>query len=955
MPSVMLPHPPLSLGPVTGTTLARRLLAGFVVVILPLVSLSLTSGSAQADSGDGTALGWGYNADGATVIPASLSGKDVIDISSMDGHSVALTSDGRVTAWGTNLAGQTDVPVSLADQTVTAVGAGCGHTLALTSDGHVTAWGSNDAGQTSVPASLDDKTVTAVSAGCAHNLALTSDGHITAWGGNGDGQATVPPSLVDKTVTDVDAGFGHSMAVTSDGGLTAWGGNGSGQTAVPASLTGKTVTSVAAGLLHSVALTSDGQVTAWGDNSLNQTRVPFLNGRTVIEIEASVWHSLALTSDGNVLAWGHNGQCQLCVPGLPPGTGYTAISVGHLHSVGVRAPLPLDFTTGTTATITGKPQVGQTLTADAGDVAPAPTSYTYHWYADGSLIPGASGPTYVLTAAEQGDRITVEVSAVKHGYNTSTDTSAPTERVVGVTVVGTTTVGRTLTGDSSAVTPDPPATLAKQWLRDGAPIPAADSGSYVLTNADAGSIITFRVTATEADVTDAAVTSAAVGPVSGGVIMLPAPTITGNPVVDGTLSAALPASLLDPADADVTWQWFRGETRVGTGSVYTPNADDVAAVLTVRVTATKDYFHHVSRSADSAQVAQATFGTAPIATIAGTVKVGQVLTAGTGTIAPDPDDLAYQWYADASPVTDATDATFTLTSAQKHRAITLAVTATRAGYQDASDLSAPTPNVATDLAPDLQLDASDRSLRRGQATTLTWASAEADAVTASGAWAGTRATSGSMSVSPTELGTVSYVLEARNDNGTTTSQVTLEVTRPAKALVVTAPSGLHLTGAGILIGTRGLEPREPYTVRIGGIRVATGNTGSTGLLTRRVTVPSRTSDGIATVTVTGSASDRTGGTRTRVVTNKALGIRVAKQYVRMHHRQWVMVSGLARHEMVTVRFRGRRVSSSQSRADALGHYRVGFRVGRHSGTHAITATGQFAGRTATTTFWVRRR
>ncbi len=949
MPTISLPHASLYATSTRDTTALRRLTSGLVVVLLAVGGATLAVPSAQADSGDGTALGWGSS----PAVPGSLAGKDVIAISSQDGHNVALTSDGLVTAWGANDWGQTDVPASLTN--VIAVGAGCSHTLALTSDGHLTAWGDNSAGQRTVPPSLADKTVTDISVGCGHNLALTSDGQITAWGGNTDGQTTLPPSLSGKTVTAIDAAWGHSMAVTSDGVAHAWGRNSEGQSTIPAALTGRTVTDVAGGFFHSVALTSDGQVTAWGDNSRNQTAVPNMSGKIVIDIEASVWHSLALTSDGKVFAWGHNGQCQLCVPGLPGGTGYTAISVGHLHSVGVRAPLAINFTTGTTALIAGSTQVGQTLTALDGDVSPAATSHRYRWFADGAAISGATGSDLVLTSAQQDAMITVEVTSLKHGYNDSTNTSESAGPVVGVTITGTTTVGRTLRGNSSEITMYGAEPLMKQWLRDGAPITDADEATYVLTNADAGSTIAFQVTGTQNDITDAPVISAEVGPVSGGVITLPTPIITGTPVVDGTLSAALPEDELDPADADVTWEWLRGGSRVGTGNTYTADADDADAVLSVRATATKDYFNRVSQSADTETVALATFGTLPVATISGTVKVGEVLSAGAGPVAPAPDDLAFQWYADGSPIVGATDPTFTLTPAQRHTSVTVEVTATRDGYEDASDLSDPTADVATDLAPDLQLDVGDSTLRRGQSTMLTWSSAEADTVTASGAWSGSKAMSGSTSVSPTQLGDSTYVLEARNDNGSTTTQVAVTVTREAKAFVVTTPSGLHRAGGGVTVSGRGLDAGEGYTIRIEGAQVATGIATSSGALTRAVTIPSGTRDGIATVTVTGSESDRIGTAGTRVITNKTLGLRLAFGTVRVRNRQWVAVTGLASGEQVTVRYRGTRVSPQNARADASGTYRVDFTVGKRRGLRIVTATGQIAGRNASATFWVRRR
>ena len=72
-------------------------------------------------------MAFGYNGTGQLDVPASLTGKDVVAVSSLDGHALALTSDGRVTGWGANDHGQADVPAPLATETVTAVATGCGH------------------------------------------------------------------------------------------------------------------------------------------------------------------------------------------------------------------------------------------------------------------------------------------------------------------------------------------------------------------------------------------------------------------------------------------------------------------------------------------------------------------------------------------------------------------------------------------------------------------------------------------------------------------------------------------------------------------------------------------------------------------------------------------------------------------------------------------------------------
>jgi hypothetical protein len=532
---------------------------------------------------------------------------------------------------------------------------------------------------------------------------------------------------------------------------------------------------------------------------------------------------------------------------------------------------------------------------------------------------------------------------------TGTPTIAPT---------GTATpqVGQTLIGDDSTVTATPQgATKTYRWLRDGTVIPGATGTTYALTNDDAGHAIVFGVGASEADYPDATpVASDPVGPVDGGQITLPSPEITGTPVVDGLLSAALPDGL-DPTDANVAWQWSRGDVPVGDGlSSYSPTAADAGHLLTVTATATKDHFTTTDQSTNTAEVAIATFSQAPAPTISGTIKVGQTLTADSGTVTPEPDALAYQWYSDGDPISGATDSTYVLQGAQRHTTITVQVTASKAGYDDAGATSDPTGDVATDVAPDVSFDVAHSTIRRGQSTTLDWSTTDADTVTASGAWAGAKPSAGTADVAPVNLGGNTYVLAATNANGTTTSQVVVTVTRPVALLSVSAPSGLHLTGRTIAVSTRGLEADETYAIVIDGVRVATGRTASGGELTRNVTVPAAVGDHAARVTVTGSESDRTGTTYVQVVVRKTLGLSVAKKVMHKRHRQWVNVTGLVAGEHVAVGYRGKRVSPASAYADANGTYRVGIRVGRLAGTKTVTATGAFHGRHAVTTFRVRR-
>ena len=286
--------------------------------------------------------------------------------------------------------------------------------------------------------------------------------------------------------------------------------------------------------------------------------------------------------------------------------------------------------------------------------------------------------------------------------------------------------------------------------------------------------------------------------------------------------------------------------------------------------------------------------------------------------------------------------------------MTVRVTASRSGYDDSAATSDPTGDVATELAPELSFDATDTTIRLGQDSTLNWATVDADTVEAAGAWAGSKPTSGTASVSPANLGQTTYGLAATNANGTTTGEVTVTVGRPDQGLRVSAPGGLHLAGTALRVTTVGLEGGEQYAISIAGTLVAKGDAPITGSLSRAVRIPASIGEGTVAISVTGSEADRNGSTTTRVVVNKTLELRLAKAVVRPRHRQWVGVRGLAAGERVTVADRGVRISPRTARANAEGNYQAILRVGRLQGTKHITVTGEFRGRTATKTFRIMR-
>ena len=84
-------------------------------------------------------------------------------------------------------------------------------------------------------------------------------------------------------------------------------------------------------------------------------------------------------------------------------------------------------------TISGTPQVEQTLAADTSSITDEDgldnVSYSYQWIAGGSDISGATGSTYTLTSSEQGQTVQVRVTFTDDADNEETLTSIATAAV----------------------------------------------------------------------------------------------------------------------------------------------------------------------------------------------------------------------------------------------------------------------------------------------------------------------------------------------------------------------------------------------------------------------------------------------------------------------------------------------------------------------------------------------
>ncbi|WP_244929059.1 lamin tail domain-containing protein [Nocardioides sp. W7] len=374
----------------------------------------------------------------------------------------------------------------------------------------------------------------------------------------------------------------------------------------------------------------------------------------------------------------------------------------------------------------GNPKVGETITATHGawtscipDEFEWRSGYNYQWLRDGQPIAGATdavaevkkregggGPkqvSYTVTPADAGHVISLRVSAASNLLKAASATSTSTAQVAagGFSASPAPTidrtapkVGETLTATTAAWSPV--AGFDYQWLRDGQPITGASSASYPTVAADLGKPISVRVTGTADGYEAAQRTSTATANVAAGAFTASSAPVIGNasPKLGDTLTATTAAWA--PVAA-LAHQWLRdGQPITGaTSASYTTVVADVGKRISVRVTGTAAGYEAVERtSTATASVAAGAFTASPAPVIGNaSPKVGETLTATLAAWSPTAS-LTWQWLRDDQPIAGATGSSYTTTTADLGRAISVRVTGTAGGHESVQRTSTATARVA---------------------------------------------------------------------------------------------------------------------------------------------------------------------------------------------------------------------------------------------------------------------
>jgi hypothetical protein len=357
--------------------------------------------------------------------------------------------------------------------------------------------------------------------------------------------------------------------------------------------------------------------------------------------------------------------------------------------MGALNPAPVDTTP---ITLTGAGTVGSVLTRSTPVWDTPGVTVTYQWFRDAS--PFTNSPaTYTVAVGDVGKTISVVATATKTGWASGTSTSdgitaalnpAPTATTP-IELTGPGTVGSVLTRNTP-VWDTPGVTVTYQWYRDATPFTNSPA-TYTVTAGDVGKTISVVATATKTGWVPGTSTSdgvlAAVAPTLG----VTTPTgLTGSGAVGTVLTMSPP--VWDTDGVTVTYQWFRDAASfTNNASTYTVLSSDIGKTITVKATGSKALYTGNSSTSNGILAVQsaAPEATTPI-TLTGAGTVGSVLTRNTPVWDTAGVTVTYQWFRDATPFSNS-PATYTVTSADIGKTITVKATATKAGYANGSSTS----------------------------------------------------------------------------------------------------------------------------------------------------------------------------------------------------------------------------------------------------------------------------
>lgn len=343
-------------------------------------------------------------------------------------------------------------------------------------------------------------------------------------------------------------------------------------------------------------------------------------------------------------------------------------------------------------------------------------SVLFQWRRSGVNIPNETDSTYEPVAADVGKSLSYTAKIGYQGWIGFTATS-PNSDVTAqalfshnqdVALTGTGLL-KTAVANANDVAPYFPDTkITYQWLRDGANISGETKSTYLLTSADYGHSVKVKVSYSRPGYK----TFVQYGENQTGKFWVRAnpirPVLTGSHTVGSTLTfdpssvtyftMLNGATLSNPSDMDWAYQWYRDGVKI-TGQIsasYVVKTSDKGHTITLKVTASSPTYPFLLPSV-STSAAIAMVGTSELpgvstadptlvvlgSSTASKTVIGFTSAVGdgqTGITSPGgaTNTVKYQWLRNGVAITGATKSTYTLTTSDRGKNISLRITTSHA-------------------------------------------------------------------------------------------------------------------------------------------------------------------------------------------------------------------------------------------------------------------------------------
>jgi hypothetical protein len=270
-------------------------------------------------------------------------------------------------------------------------------------------------------------------------------------------------------------------------------------------------------------------------------------------------------------------------------------------------------------------------------------------------------------------------------------------------------------------------------------------------------------------------------------------TLTVEVIPAPTVSLSLSDTLVEPGTAvTVSWESEYAQSCSASGSGWSGSRELTGTESVTFATPNKRVFTLTCRGVGGSKTATADLGVFPRPQILSfTADPSPVQAGQTTTLKWQTQDTRSCTASGAWSGTQARNSTGKASPVLTQRTNVLTLTCQGDGGETSESVT-----VEAQGAPEITLSADRTLVTSGENATLTWTSTDATSCTASGAWSGNKALSGSETSAALETGSYTFTLNCTNKVGSDTKSVSVESAKPEAAIDV-ATLAFGDTGAGL--------------------------------------------------------------------------------------------------------------------------------------------------------------